>query len=143
VIVGQNVQLAWELNQGVSQLCSAISIGRPELSLSDLDSVWSTIRALRTLVLINAAAYNQETDEPAPLNVYGAGKLAGEHPAKAAGGDYLMLRTSWVYGSRGKNFLNTILGAVRLELVHRRLSLTRYPKALCRLTSNLAISLPG
>jgi dTDP-4-dehydrorhamnose reductase len=160
VILGRNGQLAWELNKVFSPSYPVFSTGRPELDLSDLDSVRSTVRALRPSVLINAAAYTavdqaesepeaanrinadapavmaeeakklgalfisystdyvfdgeknspyQETDEPAPLNIYGASKLAGERAIQSQDGAYLILRTSWVYGARGKNFLNTIL----------------------------------
>lgn len=59
-----------------------------------------------------------ETDEPNPINVYGRSKLAGERAILAVGGAHLILRLSWVYASRGKNFLLTImrLAAEREEL---------------------------
>jgi dTDP-4-dehydrorhamnose reductase len=53
-----------------------------------------------------------------PQNVYGASKLEGERAIAAAGAHALVLRTSWVYGLRGRNFLLTIrrLAAERDEL---------------------------
>lgn len=44
--------------------------------------------------------------EPAPLNAYGRTKLAGE---RAAGGDALIVRTAWLYGLQGTNFVRTML----------------------------------
>ena len=49
-----------------------------------------------------------ESDSPNPQNVYGKTKLAGDQAIEAVGGDYLILRTSWVYGARGNNFLLTM-----------------------------------
>ena len=49
-----------------------------------------------------------EDDAPNPLGVYGMSKLAGEQAIAAVGGQYLILRTSWVYSSHGKNFLLTM-----------------------------------
>lgn len=50
-----------------------------------------------------------EEDIPKPINVYGNTKLAGERAIQAIAGNYLIFRTSWVYGARGNNFLLTIL----------------------------------
>jgi len=54
-----------------------------------------------------------ETDKPLPLNIYGASKLAGEHALEEVGANYLIFRTSWVYGPYGKNFLATMLRLAR------------------------------
>lgn len=50
-----------------------------------------------------------ETDIPAPRNVYGQSKLAGEQAVAEAGIAHLILRTSWLYSARGDNFLRTML----------------------------------
>jgi dTDP-4-dehydrorhamnose reductase len=50
-----------------------------------------------------------ESDATAPLNVYGATKLEGEQLIQQSGCIHLILRTSWVYGARGDNFIRTML----------------------------------
>ena len=59
----------------------------------------------------------QEDDAPHPINVYGESKLAGEMNA-AFNPDHLIVRTQWLYGLHGKNFVETMLklGAERDDL---------------------------
>lgn len=56
-----------------------------------------------------AAVPYREENPTAPQSVYGKSKLAGEQAILASGCDHLILRTAWVYGSRGRNFLLTML----------------------------------
>jgi dTDP-4-dehydrorhamnose reductase len=54
-----------------------------------------------------------EEDKPAPLNVYGESKLAGDINIQNSRCDHLIFRTSWVYGTRGKNFYLTMQKLLR------------------------------
>ncbi len=57
-----------------------------------------------------------EADKPDPLSIYGDSKLAGERAVEAAGGKHVILRTSWVYSSHGKNFVLSMLNLARRGL---------------------------
>jgi len=50
-----------------------------------------------------------EFDEPRPISIYGRSKLAGEEYVKTLLNKYFIVRTSWLYGHYGKNFIETIL----------------------------------
>jgi dTDP-4-dehydrorhamnose reductase len=63
-----------------------------------------------------------EDDAPGPLNIYGKSKLKGEILVREAGGDYCIIRTSWLFGPGGMNFIRKVIekwreGATELKVV--------------------------
>ncbi len=48
-----------------------------------------------------------------PINTYGASKLTGEHYLRQMTDNYLLIRTAWLYGAKGKNFVQAILERAR------------------------------
>ena len=57
----------------------------------------------------------QEDDKCTPLNVYGKSKLAGEQYLKQFSDNFLLIRSAWLYGKNGKNFVKTIIEKARTE----------------------------
>jgi dTDP-4-dehydrorhamnose reductase len=55
----------------------------------------------------------RESDAVAPVNTYGATKLAGEQAITASGCRHLIFRTSWVYAAKGNNFARTMLALAK------------------------------
>lgn len=51
----------------------------------------------------------RETDTPDPINVYGESKLLGEHNIQTKHDKFLIIRTSWLFGAYGRNFVDTML----------------------------------
>src|ERR1035438_209135 len=86
-----------------------------------------------------------ETDTPNPQNVYGKSKLAGDEAIQAVGGDYLILRTSWVYGARGSNFLLTMLRLAmerdELQIVDDQIGAPTSSECIAQATANILAQL--
>lgn len=82
-----------------------------------------------------------EEDSTAPISVYGKTKLAGENLIKQKMDDYLIIRTSWLYGRHGNNFVKTIsrLAAEResLGIVYDQIGTPTYTKDLAQAIINL------
>jgi dTDP-4-dehydrorhamnose reductase len=80
-----------------------------------------------------------EEDVPDPVNVYGHSKLAGERAVRETGCRHVVLRTSWVYGGRGRNFLLTVLRLAgerpELRIVVDQIGAPTWCRALAEVTS--------
>jgi dTDP-4-dehydrorhamnose reductase len=89
----------------------------------------------------------KESDPAAPLGVYGASKLAGEHSVRAHCPKHVILRTSWIYGVHGHNFVRTMLrlGRVRdsLRVVDDQLGSPTFAGDLGRAIMKLVLDLRG
>jgi len=83
----------------------------------------------------------REDDEPNPLNTYGKTKLAGEKAIAAVDAPHLILRTSWVFGARGKNFFSTIVDLAReheeLKVVDDQIGKPNCSKAVAEATAEI------
>jgi len=86
-----------------------------------------------------------EFDPPNPLGVYGASKLAGENAVRALVPHHHIVRSAWLFGARGKNFVGTILKAAKerdeVDVVDDQVGSPTYTRDLAKAIAE--IILPG
>ena len=103
-----------------TELAHAVNGVAPGILAAEAERVGAAIVHYSTDYVFDGAkgAPYGPDDEPNPINAYGRSKLAGEQAIIASGAGHLILRTSWVYSTRRKNFLLTMLrlAAERPEL---------------------------
>lgn len=93
-------ELAYQINgESVAQMAKACA----ELTIPTLH--------ISTDYVFNGTATQpyQEDDTTDPIGVYGGSKLEGENQLRAANPKHIILRTSWVFGQQGNNFVKTML----------------------------------
>ncbi|MFC1644280.1 dTDP-4-dehydrorhamnose reductase [Candidatus Omnitrophota bacterium] len=90
------------------------------------------------------APYTEE-DEPCQINVYGRTKRAAEEVLERAQTDYAIVRTGWLYGKNGKNFVDTVIAKGKAEghlrVVDDQAGSPTYTKDLARALKELVLSL--
>ncbi len=111
LIVNAAAYTAVDQAEKESELARAINADAVAILAAEARSISAALVHYSTDYVFDGAKtepYNEQ-DAPNPLGIYGATKLAGERAIAASGTSYLVLRTSWVYATRGRNFLLTIL----------------------------------
>ena len=110
-IVNPAAYTAVDRAESESSLAYAINAGAPRALGEAAAELGIPVIHFSTDYVFNGSGTTPwtETDGTGPLGVYGASKLAGEEALAATGAAHLIFRTSWVYSSRGRNFLLTIL----------------------------------
>ncbi|MFO1322615.1 MAG: dTDP-4-dehydrorhamnose reductase [Burkholderiales bacterium] len=120
IVVNAGAYTAVDLAERERDAAFAINARAPQVLAEEARRAGALLIHYSTdYVFDGAASAPYDEDAPtAPLNVYGQSKLDGERAIAASGAPALVLRTSWVYARRGRNFLRTIqrLAAERDEL---------------------------
>ncbi|MBU1355989.1 MAG: dTDP-4-dehydrorhamnose reductase [Candidatus Edwardsbacteria bacterium] len=85
-----------------------------------------------------------EWDQPNPLGHYGRSKLEGENHVRELLKKFYIVRTSWLYGKQGRNFVSTILAKARetgtIKVVNDQVGSPTYARDLCRAIARLISS---
>jgi dTDP-4-dehydrorhamnose reductase len=114
-IVNPAAYTAVDKAESEPDLAHAINAAAPRILGEEAARIGAAVIHFSTDYVFNGAKSTPylESDPTGPLGVYGATKLAGEQALAATGAAHIILRTSWVYGATGKNFLLTILNLAR------------------------------
>ncbi len=111
IIINAAAHTAVDKAESEIELSEAINVYGPQYLAAAADKIGATILHISTDYVFNGEgtqAY-KETDETGPQGVYGKTKLAGEIAVQQANPRSVILRTAWVFGEHGHNFVKTML----------------------------------
>jgi dTDP-4-dehydrorhamnose reductase len=120
VVINPAAYTAVDRAESEPELAHSINAQAPEVMAAELKKTGGLLIHFSTDYVFDGTKtepYN-ELDTPNPQSIYGQTKLQGEQAIAASGVNHITLRTSWVFGAHGNNFLKTMLklAAEREEL---------------------------
>ena len=115
LIVNAAAYTAVDRAESEPELAHAVNAAAPAVLAEEARRLGASLIHLSTDYVFDGAkpAPYAESDACNPLSVYGRTKLQGEQAILSAGTPAVVLRTSWVYATRGQNFLRTIVRLAR------------------------------
>ena len=143
LVVNAGAYTAVDLAERERDLAFAVNARAPQVLAEEAKRAGARLIHYSTDYVFDGAATAPyaEGAPTGPLNAYGASKLEGEQAIAATGAHALVLRTSWVYGTRGKNFLLTILRLAaerdELTIVADQTGTPNWSRTLAQATSAL------
>jgi len=111
IIINPAAYTAVDKAEGDANLAMAVNGTAPGIFAEEAQQLGAVLVHYSTDYVFDGNKHTPyvESDMPDPQSVYGSTKLAGELAIRVSGCKYLILRTSWVYGVHGANFVKTIL----------------------------------
>jgi dTDP-4-dehydrorhamnose reductase len=111
LIVNAAAYTAVDLAEKEHSLAQAINAEAPAIMAEEARRIDAALVHYSTDYVFDGSLNSpyEETDPTNPINVYGKTKLAGEQAIRDSCVHHLIFRTAWLYSTRGKNFLLTIL----------------------------------
>ena len=111
VIINAAAHTAVDRAETEVELSEMINVNGPRYLAEAANEIGAVILHISTDYVFDGTGtseYNEE-DKPNPQGVYGRTKLAGEFAVQAANPKHIILRTAWVFGEHGHNFVKTML----------------------------------
>jgi dTDP-4-dehydrorhamnose reductase len=142
-IVNPAAHTAVDKAESEPELAAAINTEAPRILAEEAQKIGAAMLHFSTDYVFSGAGAVPYTEDDAtgPQGVYGATKLAGEQALAAVTPAHIVLRTSWVYGATGKNFLLTVLRVARerplMKIVADQHGAPTWSYDLARLTAHV------
>lgn len=147
IVVNAAAYTAVDKAESEPDLAHAINALAPARMAAELVKIGGTLIHYSTDYVFdgNKTGAYVEDDPTGPLGVYGGTKLEGEQGIIATGCAHVILRTSWVYDVRGKNFLRTVLRLAKdrdeLRMVGDQFGAPTWARTIAEATAAIAVQI--